>query len=297
VRLCGPRAKGVRRPYDPPMVVALGRFGVWRRDVELSPELAAGLEQLGYGTVWVGGSPGGELVVPDQLLAATRTLVVATGIVNIWKDDATTVATSYHRLEGRYPGRFLLGIGAGHREQNEGYGTPYESLQRYLDVLDAAEVPVERRVLAALGPRVLRLAAERAAGAHPYFTTPEHTRTARAVLGPGKVLAPEQKAVLGTDPVAVREFARPVLAMYLGLANYVNNFRRLGFTDADLADGGSDRLLDALIAHGDPVAVAERVVAHLDAGADHVAIQLLTPPGADPLDGYAELAGVLTASR
>jgi probable F420-dependent oxidoreductase len=156
-------------------------------------------------------------------------------------------------------------------------------------------VPVERRVLAALGPRVLRLAAERAAGAHPYFTTPEHTRSARAVLGPDRVLAPEQKALLGTDPVAARDQARPVLAMYLGLANYVNNFRRLGFTDADLADGGSDRLLDALIAHGDPVAVAERVGAHLDAGADHVAIQLLTSPGADPLDGYAALAEALTA--
>jgi probable F420-dependent oxidoreductase len=279
------------------MVLPLGRFGVWRRDADLTPDLAAGLEALGYGTVWVGGSPSGDLSVPDLLLAATRDLMVATGIVNIWRDDAATVATSYHRLEARYPGRFVLGIGAGHREQNQGYDTPFEALQRYLDVLDAAEVPIERRVLAALGPRVLRLAAERAAGAHPYFTTPDHTREARAILGPDRVLAPEQKAVLDTDPAAARALARPVLAMYLNLVNYVNNFRRLGFTDADFADGGSDRLLDALIAHGDPAAVAERVFAHLDGGADHVAIQLLTPPGTDPLDGYAELAGVLTAAR
>ena len=277
------------------MVPQLGRFGVWRRDADLSPGLAAGLEHLGYGAIWVGGSPSGDLAVPDVLLAATKDLVVATGIVNIWKDDAATVARSYHRLEGRYPGRFLLGIGAGHREQFGEYVRPYEALRQYLDVLDAAEVPVERRVLAALGPRVLRLAAERSAGAHPYFTTPDHTREARDVLGPDKVLAPEQKAVLDPDPAAARELARPMLAMYLGLTNYVNNFRRMGFTDSDFAAGGSDRLVDALVAHGDPATVARRIVEHLDAGADHVAVQLLTSPGADPLDGYAELARVLTA--
>jgi probable F420-dependent oxidoreductase len=279
------------------MVPELGRFGVWRRDVDLSPDLAAGLEQLGYGAVWVGGSPAGDLSVPDVLLAATRDLVVATGIVNIWQDDAATVARSYHRLEGRYPGRFLLGIGAGHREASAEYVRPYDALQRYLDVLDGAGVPVARRVLAALGPRVLRLAAERAAGAHPYLTTPDHTREAHGILGADRVLAPEQKAVLDADPDAARQLVRPVLAMYLGLSNYVANFRRLGFTDADFADGGSDRLVDALVAHGDPATVARRIVEHLDAGADHVAVQLLTPPGADPLDGYAELAGVLTAAR
>jgi probable F420-dependent oxidoreductase len=276
------------------MVPTLGRLGVWRRDVELTPDLAAALEHLGYGTVWVGGSPSGDLSVPDTLLAATRDLVVATGIVNIWKDDAAVVATSFHRLEGRYPGRFLLGIGAGHREQGRDYVRPYEALQRYLDVLDTGGVPAPRRVLAALGPRVLRLAAERAAGAHPYFTTPGHTREARAVLGPDRLLAPEQKVVLEADPDVARELARPVLSMYLGLQNYVNNFRRMGFTDADFADGGSDRLVDALIAHGDAATVARRIVEHLDAGADHVAVQLLTAPGADPLDGYTQLAGVLT---
>jgi probable F420-dependent oxidoreductase len=279
------------------MVPTLGRLGVWRRDVELTPDLAAALEHLGYGTVWVGGSPSGDLSVPDTLLAATRDLVVATGIVNIWKDDAAVVATSFHRLEGRYPGRFLLGIGAGHREQGRDYVRPYEALQRYLDVLDTGGVPAPRRVLAALGPRVLRLAAERAAGAHPYFTTPGHTREARAVLGPDRLLAPEQKVVLEADPDVARELARPVLSMYLGLQNYVNNFRRMGFTDADFTDGGSDRLVDALIAHGDAATVARRIVEHLDAGADHVAVQLLTAPGADPLDGYTQLAGVLTPPR
>jgi probable F420-dependent oxidoreductase len=277
------------------MVPQLGRYGVWRRDVDLSPELAAALEHLGYGTVWVGGSPSGDLAVPDVLLAATKDLVVATGIVNIWKDDAATVARSYHRLEGRYPGRFLLGIGAGHREQFGEYVRPYEALRQYLDVLDAAEVPVERRVLAALGPRVLRLAAERAAGAHPYFTTPDHTREARTVLGPDRLLAPEQKVVLESDPAAARALARPVLAMYLGLTNYVNNFRRMGFAEEDFTNGGSDRLVDALVAHGDPATVASHISEHLEAGADHVAVQLLTPAGADPLDGYGELARVLTA--
>jgi probable F420-dependent oxidoreductase len=278
------------------MIPRLGTYGVWRRDVDLSPDLAAGLEALGYGTVWVGGSPSGDLSVPDALLAATGRLAVATGIVNIWQDDPATVATSYHRLEGRYPGRFLLGIGAGHREADKGYGTPYEALQRYLDVLDGAEVPVERRVLAALGPRVLRLAAERAAGAHPYFTPPDHTRQARAILGPDRVLAPEQKAVFGSDPDAAREVARQALAMYLRLANYVNNWRRLGFTDEDFANGGSLRLLDALVAHGDPATVAARIREHRAAGADHVAVQLLVPPGTDPLDGYGELARALTAA-
>jgi probable F420-dependent oxidoreductase len=277
------------------MVPRLGRYGVWRRDADLSPGLAAALEQLGYGTVWVGGSPSGDLSVPDVLLAATRDLVVATGIVNIWKDDPATVAASYHRLDGRYPGRFLLGIGAGHREQGGEYVRPYEAVQRYLDVLDGAEVPVERRVLAALGPRMLRLAAERAGGAHPYFTTPDHTRQARGVLGPDRLLAPEQKVVLHPEIGPARELARAALAPYLRLANYVSNFRRMGFTDEDFADGGSDRLVDALIAHGDAAAVAGRIAEHLDAGADHVAIQLLTPPEVDPLDGYGELARTLAS--
>jgi probable F420-dependent oxidoreductase len=275
----------------------LGRVGVWHRDVELTPDLASGLERLGYGAVWVGGSPAGDLAVPETLLDSTRDIVVATGIVNIWQDGAGVVAESYHRIEARHPGRFLLGIGAGHREAAREYTRPYEALVQYLDALDTAGVPPGRRVLAALGPRVLRLARDRTAGAHPYFTTPDHTREARAVLGPDALLAPEQKVVLEPDPHAARALARPVLGMYLGLANYVANFRRMGFTDEDFAGGGSDRLVDALIAHGDPDTVARRVTEHLDAGADHVAVQLLVPPGGDLLAGHEQLGRALSLTR
>ncbi|HEV7825428.1 MAG TPA: LLM class F420-dependent oxidoreductase [Mycobacteriales bacterium] len=275
----------------------LGRVGVWHRDVELTPDLASGLERLGYGAVWIGGSPAGDLAVPETLLDSTRDIVVATGIVNIWQDGAGVVAESYHRIEARHPGRFLLGIGAGHREAAREYTRPYEALVQYLDALDTAGVPPGRRVLAALGPRVLRLARDRTAGAHPYFTTPDHTREARAVLGPDALLAPEQKVVLEPDPHAARALARPVLGMYLGLANYVANFRRMGFTDEDFAGGGSDRLVDALIAHGDPDTVARRVTEHLDAGADHVAVQLLVPPGGDLLAGHEQLGRALSLTR
>jgi probable F420-dependent oxidoreductase len=275
----------------------LGRVGVWHRDVELTPDLASGLERLGYGAVWIGGSPAGDLAVPESLLDSTRDIVVATGIVNIWQDGAEVVAESYHRIEARHPGRFLLGIGAGHREAAREYTRPYEALVQYLDALDTAGVPPGRRVLAALGPRVLRLARDRTAGAHPYFTTPDHTREARAVLGPDALLAPEQKVVLEPDPHAARALARPVLGMYLGLANYVANFRRMGFTDEDFAGGGSDRLVDALIAHGDPDTVARRVTEHLDAGADHVAVQLLVPPGGDLLAGHEQLGRALSLTR
>lgn len=277
------------------MASPLGRIGVWRRSVELSPELAVELERLGYGTLWVGGSPGGDLALVEQLLDATTTLVVATGIVNIWQDEPQPIAAAWHRITAAHPGRFVLGIGAGHPEAaGARYAKPYQALVRYLDELDEAKVPATDRMLAALGPRVLRLAAERSLGAHPYLVSPEHTRQARALLGAGVLLAPEQKVVLNPDPDAARAIGRPVIATpYLGLVNYTNNLRRLGFTDADLADGGSDRLIDALLGHGDAAAVAARVTEHLDAGADHVAIQLLTGPGEDPLDGYRQIAGAL----
>ena len=276
----------------------LGRIGVWRAAAQLSPELAVTLERLGYGAIWIGGSPGGDLRLAEQLLDATSTLTVATGIVNIWKDEAEPVAASYHSIEARHPGRFLLGIGVGHPEATGArYAKPYEALVRYLDELDAAQVPIRRRVLAALGPKMLRLSAQRAAGAHPYLTTPEHTRMAREILGSGVLLAPEQKVVLDTDPVRARLIGRPVVANpYLGLVNYTNNLRSLGYTDADLAGGGSDRLIDALVAHGDAVTVAARVTEQLAAGADHVAVQLLTPPPEDdPVAGFTEMAKALFA--
>jgi probable F420-dependent oxidoreductase len=276
------------------MSMQLGKVGVWARESSLSGPLAKQLEQLGYGAIWIGGSPGGELLIVDELLSATDRLVVATGITNIWKDDAHTIAASQRRLASAYPDRFLLGIGAGHPEATSDYRRPYQALVDYLDVLDADGVPKSERVLAALGPRVLQLSADRAAGAHPYLVTPEHTRQARALIGDGVLLAPEQKVVLDTNPDRARELGRTAVRQpYLGLRNYVANLRRLGFTDADFAEGGSDRLVDALVAHGDAGAAASRLEEHLAAGADHVAIQLLTHDHEDPLEGYRALAAAI----
>ncbi len=273
------------------MTAQLGPFGVWARQDQLSPELAVEVEALGYGAIWIGGA-NGDLVLAESLLAATQRVTVATGIVNIWTNDATETARAYHRLSARFADRFLLGVGTGHREHiGASYQRPYEAMVAYLDALDAAGVPVEDRALAALGPKVMRLAAERTAAAHPYLTTPAHTRQAREILGSGVLLAPEQKVVLEVDPEQARVLARPAVAdPYLGLVNYLNNLRRLGYTEEDLASPGSDRLIDALVAHGDPASAAARLVEHLDAGADHVAIQLLTAPDTDPVDGLRALA-------
>ena len=271
----------------------LGTFGVWRTAYGLTPRQGTEIEKLGYGTLWVGGSPAADLGIVEELLDATDHLTIATGIVNIWTAPAADIAESYHRIERRHPGRFLLGIGVGHREQGQAYRAPYASLIEYLDVLDAAGVPSERRVLAALGPKVLELSATRAAGAHPYLTTPRHTHDARAILGPDKILAPEEKVVLGTDPAVARPIGRDAVENpYLHLRNYVNNLKRLGYRDEDLADGGSDALIDALVAHGDAPAVAGQLRLHLDAGADHVAIQVLPAPD-DPIPALRELAAEL----
>ncbi|QMU76651.1 LLM class F420-dependent oxidoreductase [Streptacidiphilus sp. PB12-B1b] len=272
-----------------------GTVGVWRHGGGLTPGLAVELERLGYGRIWIGGSPSGDLQGAEQLLDATSTIGLATGIVNIWQDDAVTVAASFRRLEERHPGRFLLGIGAGHREAiGDRYVRPYDALVEYLDVLDAEGVPQQRRVLAALGPRVLRLAGERAGGAHPYLVTPEHTRQARTALGPGRLLAPEQKVVLEADPQRARAVARPrVASPYLQLANYTGNLRRLGWSEADLAGEGSDALVDALVAHGTTEQAALGVRAHLDAGADEVAVQLLTAEDAPAEPGFRALAEAL----
>ena len=272
----------------------LGRFGVWRGASQVTPGLAGVIEQAGFGALWLGGSPGGDLRQVDELLDATTTLTVATGIVNMWQDEAGRVAASFARIEARRPGRFLLGVGAGHREAIQRYARPYETLVAYVDALLAAGVPADSLVLAALGPKVLRLAAERTAGAHPYLVTPEHTRRARAILGDGPLLAPEHKVVLEPDPQRARAIGRPrVRNPYLGLVNYTSNLRRLGWTDEDLSDGGSDALIDALVAHGTPGQVAARLREHLAAGADHVIIQLLTAPGADPAAGYRQLGQAL----
>ena len=276
------------------MAHALGEVGVWARGAQASPELAAALEKLGYAAFWVGGSPRADLLLPERLLDATSEIVVATGIVNIWGSSAGEVAGSYHRLAEQYPGRFLLGIGVGHPESTgERYRRPYEALVRYLDVLDHEGVPRDDIVLAALGPRMMRLAGGRTCGAHPYLTTPEHSREAREVLGAGPLLAPEQHVVLDGDPGRARAVARRALASYLELSNYRANLRRFGFTDEDLANGGTDELVDALVAHGNAAAVAARVREHLDVGADHVCVQLLGEFGADAPDAYRRLADAL----
>src|ERR1035437_5338061 len=271
----------------------LGRFGIWRGASQLTPELAAGIERAGFGALWVGGSPAGDLRQVEQLLDATSTLTLATGIVNMWQDDARTVAASFARIEASHPGRFLLGVGAGHREATGEYAKPYDTLASYVDVLLGDGVPDTSLVLAALGPKVLRLAAERTAGSHPYLVTPEYTRQARAILGPGPLLAPDHKVVLDTDAERARAVGRERVRTYLGLVNYTNNLRRLGWGDDDLSGAGSDALIDALVAHGSAGEVAAQLTEHLTAGADHVAIQVLTAPGADLLDAYRQLAHAL----
>ncbi|HUH71223.1 MAG TPA: LLM class F420-dependent oxidoreductase [Mycobacterium sp.] len=272
----------------------LGRFGVWLGSRSIAPELATGIESLGYGAAWIGASPDADLAWAEPALAQTTSLQLATGIVNIWSAPAPAVSESYHRIESAYPGRFLLGIGVGHPEHTQEYLKPYDALVGYLDELDAAAVPTSRRVLAALGPRVLRLAAERSAGAHPYLTTPEHTAKARELVGNSVFLAPEHKVVLTTDTEKARAEGRKVVDFYLGLSNYVNNWLRLGFTEADVRKPGSDRLIDAVVAYGTPEAIAQRLNEHLEAGADHVAIQVLG--GVDEetlLPTLSELAGPL----
>jgi len=276
------------------MTVELGRYGIWRHVGGLTPEFAVAVEELGYSTIWIGGSPTGDLHLAESLLDATERITVATSIVNMWSTPAEEAATSYHRLVGAHPGRFLLGVGIGHPEATSEYRRPYATIVDYLDRLDAAHVPVAGRVLAALGPKVLTLAAQRTAGAHPYLTTPVHTREARGLLGAGVLLAPEHKVVLETDPERARAVGRPTLRPYFGLRNYTSNLLRLGWTGDDLADGGSDRLVDALIAHGDAAAVAAQLTEHLEAGADHICAQVITADGADPLPAVRELARVLT---
>ncbi|HWE92005.1 MAG TPA: TIGR03620 family F420-dependent LLM class oxidoreductase [Pseudonocardiaceae bacterium] len=264
----------------------IGRLGVWLSSTQLGQlepgelgEIAAGLEGAGYRAVWVG-SIRGDLPPAESVLAATDKLAFASGIVNVWSEPAEQAIAAYHRVDTAYPGRILLGVGAGHRERNatQGYQRPYAKVVDYLDALAAAPdpVPAENTVLAALGPKVLKLAGERTAGAHPYLVTPEHTRQAREVLGAGPLLAPEQKVVLEADPSRARTLARAGIARYLELTNYLANLRRLGFTDADFADGGSDRLVDALVPWGDVSVVAARVEEHYAAGADHVCLQVLT---------------------
>jgi probable F420-dependent oxidoreductase len=275
-----------------PQLGKFGVFGHYSQWQQLSPQQLKDIEALGYGAIWAGGSPPAELEWIDPILEVTDSLALATGIVNIWTAAAGPVADSFHRIEKAYPGRFLLGIGVGHPEAQTEYKKPYDALSDYLTELDQHGVPKDRVVVAALGPQVLKLSARRSAGAHPYLTTPEHTAQARELIGPEAFLAPEHKVVLTTDAEKARATGRKALEIYLNLANYLNNWKRLGFSDADVAKPGSDALVDAVIAYGTAEAIAARLTEHLTAGADHVPVQVLA--GTDKLvPALTELAGPL----
>jgi probable F420-dependent oxidoreductase len=277
-------------------MMTLGRYGAWFHPVDDDAArigYAVEAEVLGYGTVWLGLGQRDEndLRLAERVLDATDHVVVATAIVNMWTNDAATLATSYGRLQDRHPGRFLLGAGIGHPESIAGYHSPYQRMESFLDALDAGGVPGDRRVLAALGPRALRLAADRAAGSHPYLTVPAHTRAARRLLGPGPLLAPEHTVVVDTDPAAARRRGRAFVGdPYLRRSNYVNNLLRLGYDETDVTGGGSDRLIDDLVLHGSPETIARGLAGHLAAGADHVAVQVLSAPGQGPMPGLRALA-------
>ncbi len=278
----------------------LGRFGAWLNPVysdDARTAVAIMAEALGYPTVWLGFGRAcvSDLGLAERILDATDTVVVGTAIVNMWTNDPGDVAASYRRIASRHGGRFLLGIGIGHPESVAGYRQPYATMANYLDRLDAGGVPPGHRILAALGPRALRLAADRTLGTHPYLVVPGHTRAARQIAGTGVIIAPEHKVVLDTDQDRARSIGRAfVCDPYLKLSNYIGSLRRCGFTDADISGGGSDRLIDALVLHGSADVIATGLRAHLDAGADHVAIQVLTSDGgSDPMPTYAQLARML----
>jgi len=255
--------------------VALTEFGIWasnRTLGEAGGEAARLLEELGFGALWLGGSPR----LPDlrPMLEATETLTVATSIANVWRYPAEELAADWVELESDFPGRALAGIGVGHPEQDGDYSKPFTAVREYLDALDeAGQPPVERRLLAALGPRMIDLAASRAAGSIPYFVPVGHTRFSRERLGEGPLLAPEMACVVDEDPERARAKAREYARLYLGLINYRNAVLRGGFTEQDLCDGGSERLLDAVVPQGSPERIAAAARAHLEAGADHIALQ------------------------
>jgi probable F420-dependent oxidoreductase len=288
----------------------LGPYGIWTFNLDLVPsslatEHVTELEELGFGAVWIPEAVGREALTSASLLLRGGTkIVVATGIAGIYSRDAMTAAAGQKTLAEAYPDRFLLGLGVSHQPMVEGlrghdYTKPYSAMKDYLDRMDGAlfmaEAPTvaPKRVLAALRPRMLELAAARADGAHPYFVPPEHTAFARETLGADSMLCVEQAVVFETDPTRARQMARTHTATYTGLPNYANNLRRFGFEDADFADAGSDRLVDAIVAWGDMGAVLARIEAHRDAGADHVCIQVIDGGTAPPLDAWRALAQAL----
>jgi probable F420-dependent oxidoreductase len=284
----------------------LGRIGIWSRELRFhadraqAADAALELDELGYGALFIPDVGGDVLGAVEELLDATPRIPLATGILNIWMHDAAEVAAGVAAIERRHAGRFLLGLGASHAavvdaEGPARYGRPFSVMRAYLDALDAQPQPVpqSRRVLAALGPRMLELSRECSDGAHPYLVPPEHTLFAREILGPERLLAPELSVLLEPDPERALEGARAFVAGYLRLPNYTRNLRRLGFSDADLDAAGSDRLVRALVAFGDEQAIADRVAAHHDAGADHVAIHVIGAGETLPREDWRRLAEAL----
>jgi probable F420-dependent oxidoreductase len=274
----------------------MGKVGIWTSyrpfGIERAGEAARLAEQLGYGAWWVGGSPRVADIRP--ILDATSTLVAATGILNVWGNDPGQTAAADAALRADFPGRFMLGIGIGHPEATSDYRRPLATMRAFLDGLDASPSPppAGERCLSALGPKMLDLAGERTAGTHPYFVPVEHTRLARQRLGPGKLVAPEVACVVSTDPARAKAVARQYARSYLGLRNYTQNLLGFGFTEADLAGAGSDRLIDAIIPQGSAGQIAEFVHEHLDAGADHVCLQPLGEQGI-PRQSWTALAKAL----
>lgn len=263
----------------------LGRYGVWvgrqqwPDDANLLASAAQELESLGFGAVWIGGSPPDELDLPESILSATSRIVVGTSIVDIWRSRGELLAASQARLARHFPGRFYLGVGSGHAPTAEALGQAYvkplSKLRTFLTDKLRGVAP-EERMIAALGPKALEAARDLTAGALPYLTPPAHTAEARKILGPDRLLVAEQKVFLGTDAVKAREVARGRLKPYLSLPNYTTMLRRYGFGDDDFSGDGSDRLVDSAIVWGDAAAVRAGIDAHLDAGADHVAVQVLS---------------------
>lgn len=263
-----------------------GTYGVWRWGGGIDDAFAQATERLGFGALWVGGSPSGDLEAVERILDATETLTVATGIVNIWKDAATDVAASFRRIEERHPGRFVLGIGSGHREATPERVKPLSAMREYVSVLESEGLLKEQMLLAALGDKTLAFAAERTLGAHPYLTVPAHTAHARTVLGDA-LLAPELKVVVNPDRHEARAIARDYLKVYFGLRNYVGALVRFGIDPDDIASGGSDAVIDKVAANPTAAAAVAGAREHLDAGADHVSLQVL---GDDPIGSLEQIA-------
>jgi probable F420-dependent oxidoreductase len=288
----------------------IGRIGVWLGPIASAPAAqeraaVARIEELGYGAAWFGESLANREAMSHAaiLLGATERLFVASGIANIWARDATAAINGANTLNEAFDERFVLGLGVSHapavQARGHDYSKPLTAMRTYLDAIERSTYAVPGPehpspiVLAALRPKMLDLARDRTAGAHPYFVPPSHTSRAREILGPRPLLAPEQVVVLETDAARAREIGRRHMAVYLTLPNYVNNLRTLGYDDADFADGGSDRLVDAIVAWGGEEAIATRVREHLDAGADHVAIQAYAGDAAASLGQLERLAPAL----